>query len=117
MEKFFVLSFGLLFCLTAYSDPPIEDSSRTFLQLRNGTWLYLNKIGWEKIKFTYGRANGNEKKKDIIWSKIYESNDERPWEYAYFLRLRPGHFVCDLDGDGNKEIGGATYDMGNNMFR
>ncbi len=113
--------FGLFICMIAYGDPPIEDLSRTFLQLNNGTWLHLKKVGWEygleKIEFLYGKGNGNEKKKDILWSKAFETNDERAWEYAYFLRLKPGRFIYDLDGDGNKEIGVATYDMGNNMFR
>jgi hypothetical protein len=103
------------------ADPPIEDLSRTFLQLSNGTWLQLRKGDWDqnydKVEFIYGRGRGNERKKDIIWSKIYESDDSRAWVYAYFLRLKPGRFVYDLDGDGNKEFGVATYDMGNNMIR
>jgi hypothetical protein len=116
-NRMLIILFGLLFSMATFADPPIEDLSRTFLQLKNGTWLQLNKIDWEKIDFIYGKGRGNERKKDIIWSKVYESNDDRSWEYAYFLRLKPGRFVYDLDGDGNKEIGVATYDMGNNMIR
>ncbi len=120
-NNIFLFLVGLLFCSKAIADPPIQDRSRTFLQLKNGTWLYLKKADWEnnyeKVEFLYGRGRGNEKKKDVIWSKVFETNDERAWEYAYFLRLKPGRFVYDLDGDGNKEIGVATYDMGNNMIR
>lgn len=117
----FLFLFGILICMTAYGDPPIDDLNRTFLQLNNGTWLHLKKGDWEKnyerIEFVYGRGRGNEKKKNIIWSKIYETDDNRAWNYAYFLRLKPGRFAYDLDGDGNKEVGVATYDIGNNMFR
>jgi hypothetical protein len=120
-DKSFFLLFGLLVCLSAFGDPPIEDASRTFLHLNNGTWLRLKKINWEydreKFELLYGKGKGSERKKDIIWSKVYETDNRRAWVYAYFLRLKPGHFAYDLDGDGNKEIGVATYDMGNNMIR
>lgn len=120
-SKALSIFLGLLICTTVYGDPPIEDLSRTFLHLSNGTWLHLRKGNWEKnyekIEFVYGRGQGNEKKKDIIWSKVYETDDNRAWNYVYFLRLKPGRFVYDLDGDGNKEVGVATYDMGNNMIR
>lgn len=116
-----ILLFGLAFCSMVRADPPIEDLSRTFLQLSNGTWLHLRKGNWDRnydrVEFIYGRGQGNEKKKDIIWSKIYESDDSRAWVHAYFLRLKPGRFVFDLDRDGNKEVGVATFDMGNNMIR
>jgi hypothetical protein len=107
----------LLLHSNLYADPPFNDPKREFLQLSNGTWLRLKKIDWEKTEFIYGRGKGNEKKLDIIWSKIYESNNERAWPYAYFLRIKPGRFVYDLDGDGNKEVALSTYDMGNNMVR
>ncbi len=120
-NKIFFFLVVLLLSSTSFADPPIQDKSRTFLQLGNGTWLYLRKGDWErnyeKIEFIYGRGRGSEKKKDIIWSKVYETDDHRAWNYAYFLRLKRGRFVYDLDGDGNKELGVATYDMGNNMFR
>lgn len=116
-----ILVLSILFCSLAHADPPIEDPSRTFLYLSNGTWLYLKKICWEydqeKFEFIYGRGKGDEKKKDVIWSKTYQTDGRRAWVYAYFLRLKPGRFVYDLDGDGNKEVGVATYDMGNNMIR
>ncbi len=99
-----ILLLGLVICSTAYGDPPIEDPSRTFLQLNNGTWLHLKKgdmdKNYDRVEFIFGRGRGNEKKKDIIWSKIYETDDNRAWVYAYFLRLKPGRFVYDLDGDG-----------------
>ncbi len=116
-SSFFVLIFCSLLGLAAYADPPFNDPTREFLQLKNGTWLRLKKIDWEKTEFTYGRGKGIEKRKNIIWSKIYESDDDRAWPYAYFLRLKSGRFIYDLDGDGNKEVGVATYDMGNNMIR
>lgn len=109
---------ALILCLININangeDPPID---RDFLQLSNNTWLQLKKIDWEKTEFIYGRGRGDGKKKTIIWSKVYETDDDRCWAYAYFLRLKPGRFAYDLDGDGSKEIGIATYDMGNNMIR
>lgn len=120
-NRIFVVLVWLFIRTIAFADPPIQDKSRTFLQLSNGTWLYLKKGDWEKnyekVEFLYGRGHGNKEKKDIIWSKIYETDDHRAWNYAYFLRLKPGRFVYDIDGDGNKELGVATYDMGNNMIR
>ncbi len=114
-----------LFCIFTFNitkaDPPIEDPSRTFLQLSKNTWLYLKRISREydkeKFELQYGRGKGNEAKKDIIWSKIFQTDESRAWEYAYFLRLKPGRFVYDLDDDGDKEFGISTYDMGNNMIR
>lgn len=116
-----VLVFASLIALKAFADPPIHAPSRTFLQMNDGTWLYLKKGDWEKnydkVEMIYGRGQGNEQKKEIIWSKVFETDDDRAWNYAYFLRLKPGKFICDIDGDGNKEFAVATYDIGNNMFR
>lgn len=65
----------------SFPDPPIQDKNRTSLQLSNGKWLYLRKGDWEKkydkVEFLYGRGRWYEKKKDIIWSKVYETDDRR----------------------------------------
>lgn len=120
-SRVLVLLFSSLIVFNTFADPPIHDPSRTFLQMNNGTWVYLKKGNWEKnydkVEMIYGRGQGNEQKKEIIWSKVFETDDDRAWNYAYFLRLKPGKFICDIDRDGNKEFAVATYDIGNNMFR
>lgn len=108
-------SFALLFFMTgstAVADPRIE---RDFLRLPDNRWVWLKKIDWEKTQMIVGK--GPFSKKQIIWSKDFESDDERSWAYAYFVFLKPRRLLLDLDQDGNPEIGVATYDFGNNMIR
>lgn len=107
--------------INAYADPPIDDLTRTFLQFNNGTWIQLTKGNWDKnydrVELVYGRNRFDKKIKEIIWSKTFETNEQRAWNYAYFLRIKRGRFIFDLDGDGSKEFAVATYDLGNNMLR
>lgn len=90
-------------------DPPIE---RDFLTLPDGRWIKLKKIDWQKTRIILG-----DKHKKKIWSRAYEQEYDRLWEYAYFVRLKRNRFLVDLDHDGFPEVGIATYDMGNAMIR
>ena len=93
-------------------DPPID---RDFLTLPGGKWVWLEKTGWEKTKVILGQ--GKKREKNAVWSKDYESNDDRSWAYAYFVHLKPGKFAFDINGDGKLEVGVATYDLGLLMTR
>ncbi len=106
-----ILSF-LLKTSIAAGDPPIE---RDFLKLPDGRWVWLHKTGWEKTNVILGQ--GKKREKNAIWSKNYESNDDRSWAYAYFVYLKPGKLAYDLDGNGKLEVGVATYDLGLLMVR
>lgn len=109
-----LLVYLFLFGLPAFAgDVPIE---RDFLKLLDGRWVWLQKIDWHKTKIIMGR--GKKQSRGAIWSKVYETDDEnRTWEYAYFVHLKPGRLAYDLEGDGILEVGVSTYDMGNNMIR
>lgn len=105
-----------LFVFSAYAeagDVPIE---RDFLKLADGRWIWLEKVDWHKTKVMLGK--GKKRESNAIWSKTYETDDEnRSWEYAYFVHLKPRRLDYDLNGDGLLEVGISTYDMGNNMIR
>lgn len=109
-NSFFVLlSFLFAVCAVA-GDPPID---RDFYRLPNGKWIWLEKTGWEKTRVALGI--GKKRERNIVWSKEYESNDNRSWAYAYFVPLKKGKFAFDLDG--KLEVGVATYDLGLLMIR
>jgi hypothetical protein len=106
-----------------YADPHIE---RDVLKLADGRWIRLKKPAWEKTKMILGRTivtipAGNPdlktRKRIPIWSKRFESNDNRSWAYAYFAYIKPGKLEYDFDGDGFSEIAVATFDLGNNVIR
>jgi hypothetical protein len=108
-----VLLIAILFhCLVFGKDVPIN---RDFLHLPNGRWIWLQKIDWDATKAMIGK--GLKRESNVIWSRIFKSDENRAWEYAYFVRLKPKKFAVDLDRDGNFEVGISTYDMGNNMIR
>lgn len=102
-----------LVALSAFGkDVPIE---RDFLTLPNGRWVWLKKTGWDTTKVMVGK--GLKRERNATWARTFESSENRSWEYAYFVRLKPNTLAIDLDGDGNFEVGISTYDMGNNMIR
>lgn len=109
---FIVLMAMRPFSVAFAKDVPID---RDFLSLPDGRWIWLEKTGQDTTLAMVGK--GMKSKSNAIWSKTYESDESRAWEYAYFVRLKPGIFAADLDHDGNIEIGISTYDMGNNMIR
>jgi len=54
--------------------------------------------------------------KSILRRQCYEEEFDRLWDYTFFVPIKPGKYVADLDGDGNLEIGVATWDGGNNII-
>lgn len=107
-----LLAIFLFSSFAVGGDVPID---RDFLRMPNGRWIWLKKTGLETTKAMVGK--GPKLERNAIWTHLYESDENRSWEYAYFVRLKPNRFAVDLDGDGNAEIGISTYDMGNNMIR
>ncbi len=112
-NNFLVILITLLWVFAANAgDPPID---RDFLTLPDGKWLWLEKTGWEKTTVMLGK--GKKREKNSVWSKAYESNDDRSWAYAYLVHLKPGKLAYDINGDGRLEVGVATYDLGLLMVR
>jgi hypothetical protein len=54
--------------------------------------------------------------KSILRKQCYEEEFDRLWDYAFFVPIKPGKYVADVDGDGSLEIGVATWDGGNNII-
>ena len=48
--------------------------------------------------------------------QCYQEEFDRLWDYAFFVPIKPGKYVADIDGDGDPEIGVATWDGGNNII-
>lgn len=54
--------------------------------------------------------------KKILRKQCYSEEFDRLWNYAFFIPVKPGKYVADVDEDGNPEIGIATWDGGNNII-
>jgi hypothetical protein len=48
--------------------------------------------------------------------QCYQEEFDRLWDYAFFVPVKAEKYVDDVDGDGNPEIGIATWDGGNNII-
>jgi hypothetical protein len=114
-DRFFIRFFFLLLFIPLISfagDVPID---RNFLRLPDQRWVWLEKTGWHTTRITLGR--GEKSFKNKIWSQDYETDGERhTWEYAYFVRIKPKHFIT-FDENRNPQVAISTYDMGNGVVR
>ena len=54
--------------------------------------------------------------KKILRKQCYQEEFDRLWDYAFFIPVKPGKYFADVDGDGNQEVGIATWDGGNNII-
>lgn len=108
-NNFIMLGVLLIIGPAFAGDPPID---RNFLSLPDGRWIKLKKVGDYTTRMILG-----DKHKKKVWSREYEQEYDRLWEYAYFVRLKRNRFLVDLDHDSFPEVGIATYDMGNAMIR
>lgn len=52
----------------------------------------------------------------VLRKQCYQEEFDRLWDYAFFVPIKPGQYVADVNGDGNPEIGVATWDGGNNII-
>jgi len=57
-----------------------------------------------------------KREKKILTKQCYELEFDRLWDYAFFVPVKPGKYIADVDNDGNPEIGIATWDGGNNII-
>lgn len=53
--------------------------------------------------------------KNTLNKQCYEEEFDRLWDYAFFVPVKPGRYIFDINGDGAPEIGVATWDGGNNI--
>jgi hypothetical protein len=86
---------------------PIDD---TELKLTDGRMIEAVRCGTLCHCLVVTRA------KKILRKQCYEEEFDRLWNYAFFIPVKPGKYVTDVDGDGNPEIGIATWDGGNNII-
>ncbi len=54
--------------------------------------------------------------KDVLRKQCYQEEFDRLWHYAFFVPIKPGKYIDDVDGDGSPEGGVATWDGGNNII-
>lgn len=113
MIKNSILVLFFLFPLVLNAgEVPID---RNYLELPNGQWIWLKKVGVHKTWIILGK--GRKSIHNKIWSKFYESNGNRhTWSYAFFVKLKPKQFVIP-DDQGNPQVAISTYDMGNGVMR
>lgn len=121
-NKFSVI---LLILANAASIPVVASESfeakdiplgRDFLRLPKGRWIWLAKTGQESTRAMIGR--GKKSDRHAIWFRDFKGEEyDHAWNYAYFVHLKPGRLLIDLDGDGSPEVGIATYDYGNSVIR
>jgi hypothetical protein len=52
----------------------------------------------------------------VLRKQCYQEEFDRLWDYAFFVSIKPGEYIADVDGDGAPEIGVATWDGGNNII-
>ena len=126
MKRLVRNSFPLFFCAVfifvfhfASADDFVANEiplGRDFLSLSNNRWIWLVKTGQESTRAMIGR--GAKSDKHAIWFHDYKwLIHGNSWDFAYFVYLKPHRLICDLDGDGNPEVGVATFDYGNSVIR
>ena len=105
-----VAVFFLTVAVSAYAangKMPIDD---TELVLPDGRKIEAVRCGTHCHCLTMMRA------KEVLRKQCYQEEFDRLWDYAFFVPVKPGKYTADVDGDGNLEIGIATWDGGNNII-
>jgi hypothetical protein len=59
----------------------------------------------------------NTQNKNELWSQNYSQDFNSLWSWAFFVRVKKGMFVYDLNKDGLPEIAISTWDGGNAPYR
>lgn len=93
--------------VAANGEMPIDD---TGISLPDGRKIETIRCGGHCHCLVVKRA------KTILRKQCYEQEFNRLWDYAFFVPVKPGKYISDVDGDGNPEIGVATWDGGNNII-
>lgn len=92
-----VLPFLFFLNTTVFADPRID---RNFLKLPDGRWIWLKKVDDWTTRIIVGKGRPRSER-NMLWSKEYEDDDVRTWAYAYFVYLKPGKLLVDLDREMN----------------
>ncbi len=102
-----ILAVGNVSAYAAKGVMPIDD---TEIRLPDGRAIEAIRCG------THCHCLVIKRVKSILRRQCYEEEFDRLWDYAFFVPVKPGKYVADVDGDGNLEIGVATWDGGNNII-
>lgn len=100
------LTLGTVSAFAANGKMPIDDTkiklsdSRTIEAIRCGAHCHCLVV---------------RRGKSTLSKQCYEEEFDRLWDYAFFVPVKPGEYVFDVNGDGNLEVGVATWDGGNNI--
>lgn len=86
---------------------PIDD---TKISLPDGRTIEAIRCG------DHGHCLVVKREKKTLRKQCYQEEFDRLWDYAFFVLVKPGKYVADVDGDGNPEVGIATWDGGNNII-
>ena len=98
---------GISSTYAANGKMPIED---TELTLPDGRKIEAVRCGTHCHCLTVTRA------KKVLRKQCYQEEFDRLWDYTFFVPIKPGKYISDVDGDGNPEVGIATWDGGNNII-
>ncbi len=84
------------------------------LHLADGRVIRLLRISQHETKMWLEKGSGG--RRQVIWTKVFEQEYEGLWDQAFFVPVRPGRYIVDVDRDGTPEIGVATWDGGNYFY-
>ncbi|MBI6546890.1 MAG: hypothetical protein HY692_08855 [Cyanobacteria bacterium NC_groundwater_1444_Ag_S-0.65um_54_12] len=107
-----LLVFGNAPALANEDGIPTEN---TTLRLPDGRFVNLERLSQHETQMTLEKRTARGRK--ILWKRVYEQEYDRLWDEAFFVPIKPNRYIVDLDRNGTWEIGIATYDGGNSLYR
>ncbi|MBX3022232.1 MAG: hypothetical protein KF799_11210 [Bdellovibrionales bacterium] len=101
-----ILTLGAISAYAANGKMPIDE---TEIKLSDGRIIEAVRCGVHCHCLVVKRG------KSTLHKQCYEAEFDRLWDYAFFVPVKPGRYIFDVNGDGSPEIGVATWDGGNNI--